>query len=206
VTETGAKSQRRALLALTERRKKSATSSVPICPVIIDTLRNIYIYTLVREGKKMSPIPHLAAHVTNSYTRGYARMPIQYSKTHKAIAQLLYKQGFIASWALGDMSGPFLNPIPITPNNVHSRKIWLHLKYRQGQPALQKMEIISKPSRRIFASLEELQALAAAKRVSTLMKRPALGQLTILDTPYGILELEEALKKRVGGEVLCRVI
>jgi small subunit ribosomal protein S8 len=152
----------------------------------------------------MPPIPNLASHVSNSFKNGYRRISIPFSKQNRSIAQILYDQGFVSAWMMGDHQAPFANVnIPITPDNVHSRRIWLDLKYRQGEPAMSEFKIISKPSRRIFATVQELQALGAARRVTSLIKRRVLGQITILDTPLGIVELNDALRKRVGGEVLA---
>jgi small subunit ribosomal protein S8 len=152
----------------------------------------------------MGPIPNLASHISNSFKNGYRRISIPFSNQNQAISKLLYDQGFISTWMMGDHQAPFANAnIPITPENIHSRRIWLDLKYRQGQPALSEFKIISKPSRRVFATVQELQALGAAKRVNSLIKRRVLGQITIMDTVYGIVELNDALRKRVGGEVLA---
>ncbi|KAJ3171126.1 hypothetical protein HDU88_008162 [Geranomyces variabilis] len=95
-----------------------------------------------------------------------------------------------------------LLPQPPSPNPA-SQKLWLTLKYKDGEPVLRKMSAVSKPSRRVFASLAELRAVAAARRAAPLLKGQEVGQVTILDTPYGIIELKEALEKEVGGEVLC---
>lgn len=38
------------------------------------------------------------------------------------------------------------------------------------------------------------------------MKRQEMGQVTIVRTLYGILELDEALEKGVGGEVMCYAV
>ena len=152
----------------------------------------------------MSPIPHVASHISNSFRNGYRRISIPFSKQNQSIAQILYEQGFLSCWMMGDHQAPFANAsFPITPENVHSRRIWLDLKYRQGEPALNEFKIVSKPSRRIFASVQELQALGAARKVTSLIKRQVLGQITIIDTVYGIVELKDALYKRVGGEVLA---
>ncbi|KAJ3145099.1 hypothetical protein HDU86_001151 [Geranomyces michiganensis] len=93
-------------------------------------------------------------------------------------------------------------PQPPSPNPA-SQKLWLTLKYKDGEPVLRKMAAVSKPSRRVFASLAELRAVAAARRAGPLLKGQEVGQVTILKTPYGIIELKEALEKEVGGEVLC---
>ncbi|KAI8817558.1 ribosomal protein S8 [Fimicolochytrium jonesii] len=89
------------------------------------------------------------------------------------------------------------------PPNPARLRIWLDLKYKHSRPVLSRMSVVSKPSRRVYASLRELQAVAAARRAGPLLKGQEVGQITILDTPYGIIELKEALKQEVGGEVLC---
>ncbi|KAJ3011443.1 hypothetical protein HKX48_006838 [Thoreauomyces humboldtii] len=110
--------------------------------------------------------------------------------------------------ASSSSSSPIPSPTqpPLVPRpvpNPASQKIWLNLKYKDGQPVLRRMSVVSKPSRRVYASLDELKAVAAARRAGPLLKGQEVGQVTILDTPYGIIELKEALAKEVGGEVLC---
>lgn len=51
--------------------------------------------------------------------------------------------------------------------------------------------------------LKLLRAIASARSATSLLKGQVLGQVTILDTPYGIIEMKDALIKGVGGEVLC---
>ncbi|OAJ36062.1 ribosomal protein S8 [Batrachochytrium dendrobatidis JEL423] len=152
----------------------------------------------------MAPIYHLCSHIENSYRSQMRRIAVPYSKTNKAICAVLYEEGFISSLTTGDESGPFDRGymVPITPDNVAQRRLWLDLKYRSGISALTQMKVISKPSRRVHASFEELRAIAAANRAGPLLKPQLAGQITIVDTPYGIVELKDALSKEVGGEVL----
>ncbi|KNC96278.1 mitochondrial 37S ribosomal protein MRPS8 [Spizellomyces punctatus DAOM BR117] len=153
----------------------------------------------------MAPVHNLCSQIQNSFRWKLRRVAVPHSATNRAICQILYEEGFVSTLASGDETGPFQRgvEVPITPDNIARRKIWLDLKYRDGQAVLQKMRAVSKPSRRIFASVEELQAIAAARRAGPLLKGQEVGQVTILDTPYGIIELKEALTKEVGGEVLC---
>ncbi|KAJ3310725.1 hypothetical protein HDV04_004681 [Boothiomyces sp. JEL0838] len=153
----------------------------------------------------MAPIYHLCSHIQNAYRNNLKKIAVPYNKTFKAITNILYEEGLVQSVSSGDVHGPFQvgYQVPITPSNIASRRIWIDLKYRHGEPALQKMGVVSKPSRRIFASVEECQAIAASKSSNSLLKNQSLGQITILNTPYGIIEMKEALKKQVGGEVLC---
>ena len=149
-------------------------------------------------------VHRIASQITNAVKSFKKTTAIPFSHRNKAILDILYKEGFISSFQMGDDQGPFLTPIPITPDNINDRRLWVHLKYKHGESALNEMKIVSKPSRRVFASLEECKALACAKRVNSLIKKQLLGQVTIVQTEqFGILKLQEALQKQVGGEVLC---
>ncbi len=154
----------------------------------------------------MPPVHNLAAQLTTASRQRSAVTSLPFSNTNRAICQTLYDGGFIQSWALGDHRGPWSAAVPLTPENVHSRRLWVTLKYRQGEPSLVEMIPISKPSRRVFASVTELQALAAARKTHPLLKRSVLGQLTLIDSVYGIIELRDAVAKRIGGEVLATVV
>ncbi|KAI9091157.1 ribosomal protein S8 [Phlyctochytrium arcticum] len=153
----------------------------------------------------MAPIYNLCSQIQNSFRWRLRQIAVPHSKTNRAICRVLYDEGFLTNLSSGDQTGPFNAgvEVPITPDNVARRKLWLDLKYYEGLPVLKNIHVVSKPSRRVFASIEELKAIAAAKRAGPLLPGQTVGQVTILDTPYGIIELKEALKKEVGGEVLC---
>ncbi|KAI8841288.1 30S ribosomal protein S8 [Chytridium lagenaria] len=153
----------------------------------------------------MPPVHNLCSQLHNSFRWNFNRIAVPESKTNRAVVQVLYEEGFLSSVASGDVLGPYRTgkEVTITPDNVSRRRIWLNLKYRNGEPVLKKISAVSVPSRRVFATFEELKAVASAKRTqNTLIKPQEMGQITVLDTIYGILELKDALKKNVGGEVL----
>ncbi|KAI8927401.1 ribosomal protein S8 [Entophlyctis helioformis] len=153
----------------------------------------------------MAPVHNLCVQIQNAYRAQLRRIAVPYSQTNKAICAVLYDEGFISSLTAGDEKSPFERgfEVPITPDNVAQRKLWLDLKYRSGEPALNAMITVSKPSRKVFASFEELCAIAAAKRAGPLLKPHSAGQITIVKSPAGIVELKDALRHQVGGEVLC---
>eukprot|EP00842_Homolaphlyctis_polyrhiza_P006023 jgi/Hompol1/6421/HPOL_003481-RA len=155
------------------------------------------------------PLVHnLCSKIENACRAQLRRVEVPYSKTNKAICAVLYEEGFISALSVGDEQGPFDRgyEVPITPDNIAQRRLWLDLKYRAGESALSRMQLVSKPSRKVNASFEELCAIAAARRAGPLLKPQQVGQITILKTEYGIIELKDALRKQVGGEVLCTVV
>jgi small subunit ribosomal protein S8 len=69
----------------------------------------------------------------------------------------------------------------------------IDLKYFEGQPAIQYVQRVSKPGRRVYSGAKELPRV-----------RNGLG-ITIVSTPKGVLSDAEARDQNVGGEVLCQV-
>lgn len=71
----------------------------------------------------------------------------------------------------------------------------VELKYYDGEPALREVHKISKPGRRVYTSVKELEK----KRFYN-----GLG-IAILSTPKGVISDAQARKLNQGGEILCHV-
>jgi small subunit ribosomal protein S8 len=71
--------------------------------------------------------------------------------------------------------------------------IRIELKYFEGAPAIQYVQRVSKPGRRVYSGSKELPRV-----------RNGLG-ITIISTPKGVLSDAEAREQNVGGELLCQV-
>jgi small subunit ribosomal protein S8 len=69
----------------------------------------------------------------------------------------------------------------------------IELKYYEGEPVIRRISRVSKPGRRVYASVGAMPRVA-----------DGLG-ITILSTPQGVMADHEAREKNVGGEVLCQV-
>lgn len=67
------------------------------------------------------------------------------------------------------------------------------LSYRNGQPAIEKIERLSTPGRRLYTKGKHLKQVLSGYGIS------------IISTPKGIMTNKEAKKRNLGGEVLCRV-
>ena len=67
------------------------------------------------------------------------------------------------------------------------------LKYNEGTPVINKIERISKPGRRVYAKIKDLQKVYNGLGIS------------ILSTPRGVMSDQEARQANVGGEILCQV-
>jgi len=69
---------------------------------------------------------------------------------------------------------------------------------------MRNLKAISKPSRLVTADLEQLGKVARGFEAGHL-KGLNLGELLFVSTDRGVLEAREALARKVGGVVLCRV-
>jgi small subunit ribosomal protein S8 len=69
----------------------------------------------------------------------------------------------------------------------------IELKYNEGEPVIKEITRVSKPGRRVYSKIKELQRVYAGLGIS------------ILSTPRGVMSDAEARAANVGGEVLCRV-
>jgi small subunit ribosomal protein S8 len=69
----------------------------------------------------------------------------------------------------------------------------VELKYFDGQPVIHEIQRISKPGRRVYASVKTIPRVHNGLGVS------------ILSTPNGVMADHDARDQNVGGEVLCRV-
>ncbi|RHZ66988.1 hypothetical protein Glove_303g101 [Diversispora epigaea] len=150
-------------------------------------------------------VPHdLCARVQNGFRARLASIAVPESKMNLAISLILYHQGFISGVQRGDVQRPDAIFTPTTPQNITRRRLWLDLKYRDNEPVLKYMSCVSKGSKRIYMNVDELQLWASGQRAK-FVKPIQPGEISILSTSKGILELRDALELREGGEVLCRV-
>jgi small subunit ribosomal protein S8 len=69
----------------------------------------------------------------------------------------------------------------------------IELKYFDGAPAIREIARVSKPGRRVYASVKTLPRI-----------NNGLG-IAILSTPKGVMADHEARDQNVGGEILCTV-
>lgn len=125
------------------------------------------------------PIADLLTRIRNALSAKHKKLTIPHSTIKKDIVDLLVKKNYLKS----------LKKTGKTPKSALEVK----LKYQNNKPAITSLTRISKPGVRVYASTKELPALMRG-----------LGIL-ILSTGKGIMTAKEALKKNLGGEVICKI-
>lgn len=103
---------------------------------------------------------------------------LPYTKASVGIASVLLNHGFIQNAVRGTGDGPspsdFLNASPA------GRRLWVDIKYGQDDRAvLGHARIVSKPSRRIFLSCQELLRLVTGRRAQ-FINPLTLGEIAIV--------------------------
>ena len=125
------------------------------------------------------PIADMLTRIRNANQERHATVDIPYSKTKKAIADILLNEGFVKA-------------VDVLEEGTH-KTIRVTLKYENKTRVLQGLKRISKPGLRIYANVEELPRVLNG-----------LG-IAIISTSKGVMTDKEARKENVGGEVLAYV-
>ena len=126
------------------------------------------------------PIGDMIARIKNAATRGRQKVSTPASKMRARVLDVLLEEGYIRGYTLVEKPGEF-------------PQFEIELKYFDGQPVIRSIERVSKPGRRVYASVDAMPRVA-----------DGLGT-TIVSTPQGVMADHEARERNVGGEVLCKV-
>ncbi len=103
-----------------------------------------------------------------------------FSRLKYEVARVLMEEGFVSNFQV-DGTGA-------------GRRLIVTLKYDDGGTSvIRGLEMVSRQSRRVYVRADELPRVLGGLGVA------------IVSTPQGVLTDREARRKRVGGEVLCKV-
>ena len=124
------------------------------------------------------PIGDMLARIKNAQVRNHSKVSLPSSKFKAKIADVLKTEGYIIDYKINGEKKP---------------SIEINLKYNSGNPVINTIERVSKPGRRIFSSANSLPKI-----------NNGLG-IAIVSTPQGVMTDVDARKKKLGGEIICKV-
>ncbi|KAI5208457.1 ribosomal protein S8 [Aureobasidium subglaciale] len=170
-------------------------------------------------------LAHVCSHMQNASLARLGVTSIPLSRMHLSLSLLLQKQGFLSSVTLGGPTPPakLLPPAhvdesattpsksvtqeleEVTQQNRATRRLWLGMKYWDGEPVLRKMKLLSKPTKRIWLSSNELGEIVRGKDCKFIRGLRQVGECIFVSTDKGIMEARECVERKIGGQVLCRV-
>ena len=126
------------------------------------------------------PLGDMLTRIRNGLMRGKSKISTPNSKLRARVLDVLQAEGYIRGYSQTDF------------DNGKS-ELEIELKYYEGAPVIREIARVSKPGRRVYASVKNIPSVANG-----------LG-IAILSTPKGVMADHEAREQNVGGEVLCQI-
>jgi small subunit ribosomal protein S8 len=126
------------------------------------------------------PIGDLITRIRNAQMRSKSKVSSPRSKLRGRVLDVLKSEGYIRGYATVEFDNG-------------RAEFEIELKYFDGEPVIRDIARVSKPGRRVYASVKTLP------RVNN-----GLG-VAILSTPKGVMADHDAREHNVGGEILCTV-
>ena len=129
----------------------------------------------------MDRISDFCTRIRNAAMARHVKVDIPHSKLQEGVAEQLKSHGYIRGYR-------------VAREGAQQGLIRIYLKYKKKeQPAITHIERVSKPSKRVYVSVENIPNVCSG-----------FG-LVILSTNKGVVGGRKAKDLRVGGEILCQV-
>jgi small subunit ribosomal protein S8 len=126
------------------------------------------------------PIGDLLSRIRNAQMRNKSKVSTPGSKMRARVLEVLKNEGYIRDYSSVE-------------HKDGRSEFEIELKYFDGAPVIREIERVSKPGRRVYASVKALPRI-----------NNGLG-VAIVSTPKGVMADHEARDQNVGGEILCTV-
>ena len=126
------------------------------------------------------PIGDMITRIRNAQSRTKSKVSTPGSKLRKSVLDVLKSEGYIRGYASVEHSDG-------------RSELEIELKYFDGAPVIREIERVSKPGRRVYASVKNLPRI-----------NNGLG-VAVVSTPKGVMADHEARDANVGGEILFTV-
>jgi small subunit ribosomal protein S8 len=126
------------------------------------------------------PLGDMIARIHNAQMRNKPKVSTPSSRLRVSVLDVLKSEGFIRGYS------------SIEHKNGRS-ELEIELKYFDGAPVIREIARVSKPGRRVYASVKALPRI-----------NNGLG-VAIVSTPKGVMADHSARDANVGGEILCTV-
>lgn len=131
-------------------------------------------------GVLNDPLGDMLTRIRNAQMRKRTSVVTPGSKLRQHVLDVLQSEGYIRGYTSVDFGNG-------------KTEFSVELKYLEGEGVIREITRISKPGRRVYASVQALPRVYNGLGIS------------ILSTPKGVMADHEAREKNVGGEVLCTV-
>lgn len=134
-----------------------------------------------------NPLTDMLIRIKNGYLAGLKTVEIPYSKIRLELAKILLKEGYLARVESRKRQSSSKT------KTGEVRTIMVYLRYEGRKPALSGVEPVSKSSLRVYVKKSQIPQVLGGQG------------LVILTTPKGLMTGQEAQKKNLGGELICKI-
>jgi small subunit ribosomal protein S8 len=126
------------------------------------------------------PIGDMITRIRNAQLRSRPKVSTPGSRLRARVLDVLKSEGYIRDYATVEHSDG-------------RTEFEIELKYFDGEPVIRDIARVSKPGRRVYASVKSLPRI-----------NNGLG-VAIVSTPKGVMADHSAREANVGGEIICTV-
>ena len=131
----------------------------------------------------VDPISDMLVRIKNAQAVRHDQVLLSFSKMKLAIANTLQRAGYV---------------LAVERKNKKTKKsereeLSLTLKYDASEPAISGIRMISRQSRRMYLSADQIKPVRSGHGIA------------IISTSKGIMTSHEARKEHVGGEIICEI-
>jgi len=128
----------------------------------------------------IDPLGDMLTRIRNAQMRNKDTVSTPASKLRGRVLDVLKSEGFIRDYSE-------------TRFENGTAEYVIELKYSGREPVIREIKRVSRPGRRVYASVRNIPTVADGLGVS------------ILSTPKGVMADHRARSENMGGEVLCQV-
>lgn len=126
------------------------------------------------------PLGDMITRIRNAQMRNKSKVSTPGSRLRATVLDVLKTEGYIRGYSSVEFGSG-------------RSELEIELKYFDGAPVIREIARVSKPGRRVYASVKNLPRI-----------NNGLG-IAILSTPKGVMADHDARDANVGGEILCTV-
>ena len=126
------------------------------------------------------PLGDMITRIRNAQMRNKSKVSTPGSRLRATVLDVLKSEGYIRGYSSVEFGSG-------------RSEFEIELKYFDGTPVIREIARVSKPGRRVYASVKNLPRI-----------NNGLG-IAILSTPKGVMADHDARDANVGGEILCTV-
>ena len=128
----------------------------------------------------IDPISDLLIQIKNGYLARLKEINLSHSKNKEALAKLLARKNLVGK-------------VEISKDAKSKPQLKIELLYSNKKPKFTEVLRVSKPSRRVYVSKSEIPRVVGGRGIS------------VISTPQGLMSDDEARKKGIGGELICKI-